>query len=248
MDGQLKHRLQLLSAWCGPAFLLTFLLFWAVLGLNLPNHWSPSLSPGALAAHYSSHLTEVRVGVLVSLIIVVLYMPWTALVTAQMAEIEGDRPIMAYLQLIGGALTVIVVSLSDMFWAIAAYRPGRSPQLIQLLTDSGWLCIDLQYACTTLQMVALGLVVIGDKREVRLMPKWAGYLTIACSMTFFPATLTGVVKSGPFAWNGVMSYYFPYFCWLLWWTVASVYVIKEVRRRAAVKQAMRSATLVVSPA
>ena len=34
-----------------------------------------------------------------------------------------------------------------------------------------------------------------------------------------------------FAWNGVMSYYFPYFCWLCWEIIASTYLIKDVRRR-----------------
>jgi hypothetical protein len=57
------------------------------------------------------------------------------------------------------------------------------------------------------------------------------YLTIFCAVSFFPASLTGVLKTGPFAWNGVMSYYFPYFCWLCWEIVASTYLIKDVRRR-----------------
>jgi hypothetical protein len=43
--------------------------------------------------------------------------------------------------------------------------------------------------------------------------------------------MTGVLKTGPFAWNGLLSYYVPYFCWLCWFTTASIYMIKEVRRR-----------------
>jgi len=230
MDDKTKLRYQLICAWCGPAFLLTFVLFWGVLGHNIPNP-SPALSAGDLADRYANNLSEIRLGFIVSLIMVVLYLPWTALITSQMSRIEGSFPVLSSLQLLGGGLTVIVVSFSATFWAIAAFRPDRSPELIQLLTDSGWLSIDLQYACTTLQMVALALVCLADKRKVPLLPNWACWLTIFCAVSFFPASLTGVLKTGPFAWNGVMSYYFPYFCWLCWEITTSTFLIRAVRRR-----------------
>ena len=232
MDQKTSLRFQLISAWCGPAFLVTFVLFWGVIGHNIPNP-SPALSAANLAARYSHNLGEIRLGFIVALIIVCFYMPWCSYISARMARIEGGYPVLANLQLIGGALTVMVVSFSCCFWAIAAFRPERNPELIQLLTDTGWLVIDLQYACTTLQMVALALAVLSDRKNkaTPLMPNWVCYLTIFCAVSFFPASLTGVLKTGPFAWNGVMSYYFPYFCWLCWEIIASTYLINDVRRR-----------------
>jgi len=43
--------------------------------------------------------------------------------------------------------------------------------------------------------------------------------------------MTGILKTGPFAWDGVLSFYFRNFCWLLWFALASVYMILEVARR-----------------
>lgn len=232
MDQKTSLRFQLISACCGPAFLVTFVLFWGVIGHNIPNP-SPALSAVQLAARYSQHLGQIRLGFIVALITVVFYMPWTSYISARMQQIEGPYPTLANLQLIGGALTVMVVSFSCCFWAIAAFRPQRDPALIQLLTDTGWLVIDLQYACTTLQMVAMALAILADRKNkaTPLMPNWACFLTIFCGVSFFPASLTGVLKTGPFAWNGVMSYYFPYACWLGWAAIASTYFIKDVRRR-----------------
>ena len=230
MDEKIALKYQLVSAWCGPAFLITFVLFWGVIAHNLPNP-SPALSATDLAARYMANLSEIRFGFIVSLIIVVLYMPWSAVLATQMARIEGKFPVMAYLQLLGGGLTVMVVSFSAFFWVAAAFRPERDPVLIQMLTDLGWLCIDLQYACTTLQMVAAALVGLADKSEKPLFPRWVCFLTIWCGLSFLPASLTGVLKTGPFAWDGFLSYYFPYFCWLCWFTIASIYMIKEVNRR-----------------
>lgn len=237
MTERYSLRLQLLSAWCGPAFLLSFIVFWVIIGNNFPNP-SPDLSGAELAARYIENLGEIRLGFIMSMIIVVFYMPWSAVLSTQMAKIEGGYPAMAYLQLLGGGLTVMVVSFSAFFWATAAFRPERDPELILLLTDLGWLCIDLQYACTTLQMFAAAFVGLGDKSKTPLFPRWVCYLTIWCGLSFLPASLTGVVTTGPFAWDGVLSYYFPYFCWLCWYTIASVYMIKEVNRRRAAIQSL----------
>lgn len=249
MDEKTSFKYQLLSAWCGPAFLVTFVFFWGVLGNNIPNP-APSLSAAELAARYADNLTEIRIGFIIALITVVLYMPWCSYISARIAQIEGGYPTLANLQLIGGALTVMVVSFSCCFWAIAAFRPERDPALIQLLTDTGWLVIDLQYACTTLQMVALALAVLADKKGSAnpIMPNWACYLTIFCACTFFPASLTGVLQTGPFAWNGVMSYYFPYFAWLCWEITASTFLIKDVmRRKRAAERAAAPSPLVSEP-
>jgi hypothetical protein len=233
MDEKLSLRYQLWSAWSGPAFLVTFIIFWGILGTNLPAPVSPALDPHDVAARYLSSLKEMQIGFGIALIAVVLYLPWTALLTVQMAKIEGGYPVLSWLQLLGGGLTVFVVSQSAVFWAVAAFRPERDPSEMQLLNDTGWLTIDLQYACTTLQMIAAALVGLADKNRVKLFPAWVCWLTIFCGLSFIPATLTGMVTTGPFAWDGIGSYYFPYFCWLLWYAIASVYMIQEVRRRMA---------------
>jgi hypothetical protein len=231
MDNQTSLRYQWISAWCGPAFLITFVVLWGLIGGNLPAPPSPSLDPHDLAERYLNSLSGIRIGFIVSLIAVVLYLPWTALLSTQMAQIEGRYPVFSFVQLMGGALTVMVVSFSAFFWVAAAFRPERDPSQMQMLNDLGWLCIDLQYECTTFQMYAAALVGLADKSKTPLFPRWVCFLTIFCGTTFLPASLTGVLKTGPFAWDGILSYYFPYFCWLCWYTIASFYMTQEVRRR-----------------
>src|ERR1700680_5218514 len=97
MDQRTSLRFQLISAWCGPAFLVTFVLFWGVIGRNIPNP-SPALSAADLAARYSQHLGEIRLGFIVALITVCLYMPWCSYISARMARIAGGYPVLANLQ------------------------------------------------------------------------------------------------------------------------------------------------------
>ena len=75
MDEKLSLRYQLLSAWSGPAFLLTFIVFWGILGTNLPAPVSPALNPHDVAVRYLGSWTLMRIGFGISLITVVLYLP-----------------------------------------------------------------------------------------------------------------------------------------------------------------------------
>jgi hypothetical protein len=148
-----------------------------------------------------------------------------------MGHIENHSRTMTYLQLIGGTLTVFVVSFGILCFAITTFRPERDPGLMQMLSDFGWLSFELQWALTTMQMVAMALVGLADKRETPLFPRWACLLSIWCGLSFAPASLTQYLKTGPFAWDGMLSFYIPWAAWVVWCGVISIYMIKDVRRR-----------------
>jgi hypothetical protein len=89
MDEKLSLRYQLLSAWSGPAFLVTFIVFWGILGTNLPAPVSPALNPHDVAMRYLGSWTEMRIGFGIALITVVLYLPWTALLRCRWPGLRG---------------------------------------------------------------------------------------------------------------------------------------------------------------
>ena len=220
---------QSICAWFGPAFLLTFVFFWGWVGHNLPPA-GPGLSAPQIAAYYMQNADSIRIGFVASVVLMTFYMPWSEVISARMSRIEGGMPVLSYLQLIGGALTVMVVSMSATFWIAAAFRPERNPEITQMLHDMGWLTIDQLYACTTFQMIAAAVVGLYDKSVRPLFPKWVCWYSIWAGLTFLPASLTGFMKSGAFAWNGVMSYYFPYFAWLSWFALFSYYLLRDIAR------------------
>jgi len=229
MDRQTSLKWQLFCALCGPIFVVTFLIFWGWIGHNLPPA-GPNLTAPQIAAWYVAHTSGIRIGFVGAVVVICFYMPWTAVLSARLAKIEGAFPVMAFLQLIGGALTVMVVSMSAACWIAAAFRPERDPQITQMLHDLGWLTIDQLYACTTWQMIAAAVVGLNDKAEHPMLPRWVCWYAIWAGLTFLPASLTAFLKTGAFAWNGVGSYYFPYFAWLSWFTLFSWRIVKSIRR------------------
>lgn len=232
MEQAVKARWEQIFAWCGPIFIVSFVFFWGWVGHNIPPP-GPAMNAAEIAAHYAENSVSIRIGFIMSVICVGFYLPWSVLLTVQLARREGSFPILSILQLVGGALTMFVVSLSGYFWIIAAFRPDRDPEITQMLHDAGWLSVDQLYICTTLQMCAAAIVRFCDKSGDPLFPRWAGWLAVWASFTFFPASLTAFLKTGPFAWDGILSFYLPYPAWLVWFAIFSWYMIKDANKAAA---------------
>ena len=233
MDKKTCLTWELLSAWSGVVFVVTFTFTFGYLGHTLPQPFSPAASAQDLAQLYVKHLWDLRLGWALSLVFISLYMPWSAQISMLMKEIEKHSRVLTWTQLISGALTVYVVSWGMLCWGVATYRPERSAEITQMLNDIGWLSLETQWMITTVQMCAVAIVGLCDKRPNPTFPKWCCWLSIFCGWTFAPASLTFYFKSGPFAWNGVLSYYIPYAAWLVWALVLSYYMIKDVYRRRA---------------
>lgn len=233
MNKRTSLYFELVSAWCGPVFLAAFIVCFMVLGMNLPTPPSPTLDAQAIAGRISGNLGSLRLGWILGMVFIALYMPWSAQISAHMARIEQHSRTMTYMQLIGGALTVFVVSFAILCWSIATFRPDRPPEIQQMLTDFGWLSLETQWALTTVQMWAMAFIGLADKNTPPLWPKWVCWLSIWCGASFAPASLTQYLKTGPFAWDGLLSFYIPYAAWLVWCLTISVYMVRDVKRRLA---------------
>lgn len=237
MDETTSRKLELIAAWCGPVFVLIFVFTFGFLGHNLPGPISPAASAAEMGAYYMQNLADLRLGWVVSLVFISLYLPWSAQISEHMRHIERHSRLLTYLQLICGALTVFVVSWGMLCWAVACFRPDRDPAITQTLHDIGWLSLELQWCITTVQMCAMAVVGLADKRRTPLFPGWVCYLSIFCGLSFAPASLSLYLKTGPFAWNGLLSFYVPYAAWLVWVFAISYYMIKDIRRRMAATDA-----------
>lgn len=233
MDERTSQTYELISAWCGPLFVLIYVITFGFLGHNLPGPISPDSSAEVIGAYYMQNVSDLRLGWVVSLVFISLYLPWSAQISEHMRHIEKHSRVLTYVQLITGALTVFVVSFGMLCWAVATFRPEREPAITQAFHDIGWLSLELQYMITTVQMVAMAVVGLADKRTTPLFPRWVCFLSIWCGLTFVPASLTLYFKTGPFAWNGLLGFYVPYAAWLVWCFSISFYMIKDIRGRMA---------------
>jgi len=224
-----EAKLVRLCAWSAVLFLILFGLGWGVLGRNIPPY-AASMSAGELTAIYRDHASTLRIGFALGAFGTTFLMSWAIGLFRIMVKMEKGGLLLSYMQLIGGVLTAMVPMIACFFWLTAAFRPEQEPAIIRMLFDLGWLTIDLGFGATLLQYVALGVVALRDTREQPLFPKWLAWLGIWIGLEFLVELIMPYFRSGPFSWNGLISYWIPFFAPFVWIAFVTWYMYKAAGR------------------
>ncbi|PWR25264.1 DUF4386 family protein [Zavarzinia aquatilis] len=219
-----------LCAWAGPAFMSVFIVFWGIMGFNLPP-FSGALPAEDIAAYFRENANTVRLGMVIAMSFAVLYMVWGLAIAKVVEKVEGESNILSTLTVWGAGLTVVPILVSCSGWLAGAYRPEALPDaVLQLLYDWSWLLIDLGYSVTTLQMIALGVAFLGDKRDVPLVPRWLAWYGIWVGVSFAAECLMPFFKSGPFERAGILNFWIEFSVWFVWCPTLTFHVLRAIRR------------------
>jgi hypothetical protein len=114
-------------------------------------------------------------------------------------------------------------------WATCAVLVDQvSPESIKVIHTMTWFIFDCTYMITTIQMVALGLFTVLNKRQT-MFPAWAGWVTAAIGIGFVPLTIMPFVTEGPFALPGLWNFWIIFSGWIFaFFGVYSFYILKHV--------------------
>lgn len=220
-------RTQLVCVWSIPLFILAYATSFVIVSGFVPPP-APSLTAAETAALFHDNATGIRVGQLLCMIFAALYMPWCAVVGVQMAQIEGRRPVLAVLQVAGAAMLTLLFMLCSLIWLTAAYRPLADPLNTQMLNDLGWLIFVVAYPEWWLQVFAMAVVFLRDKRPQPFLPRWSCYFTLMVAIAGAGGSLAPFFKVGPWAWNGLFGFWVPAAFYLSWMAVMFVLLRKAL--------------------
>jgi hypothetical protein len=223
-------KYQLIAASSGFAFEILFTVFWGGFGHNLPPA-SPSLSGPELASYFALNHNAILFGQSMAALVAVLWIPWTAQLTVVMWRIEGSSPVLTIIQLIGGVLTAWVLMFCPAIWATAAFRPTIDSNTIRALNDLGFILFNITYAVTSVQAIAAGLVGLADKSERPVFPHWICGWAIFAGVSFIPLTAMPFFRTGPLAWNGLLSFWTLFGTYFIWTASMGYCMVKDASRR-----------------
>ena len=204
----------------GVIFVVTFIFGWWTLGGFIPPH-SPASSASQIAEFYQTDNSMILAGLMVMSLGFVGLVPFYGLMSFQMARIEGPRPFLALCSAICAPVNIVIFSFPVFYWLAAAFRPEQSADVIRAFNDIAWIIMVWPVAPFLLQNVLFAIVVLSDKREIPLFPRWVGFFTLAETFLVAPAGLIAFFKVGPFAWNGVLSFWAVAAAYLSWMIVMS---------------------------
>jgi hypothetical protein len=225
----MNPKLRILGVWSAAAFFLLWLI-----GFVFFAQWIPPMPPSATATEvadlFQARSVPIRVGMVLMSFGAVFYLPWTMVLSQLIKEIEGRSYFLAGTQLAAGVVSTMTFFLPAFLWTTAAFRPERNPEITQALVDLGWLFFITPIAPFILQYTILAIVIFGDKRPQPAYPRWAAYLQLWVSLSFMPAIIAFFMKTGPFAWNGLLVWWVPFATFTAWFVTMIVLTRRAVLR------------------
>jgi len=190
---------------------------------------SPNASAEQIAQMYQDHANLIRTGLILTVVAAALLGPYFAVISVQMRRMEGSRPILANLQLALGAITIIEFIIPVVIMQVAAFRPDRDPAIVQTLNDIGWFLFLTVTPTFVLQLLLIGIAILGDTRENRVFPRWVGYFNVWMATLFTPGPILVYFHTGPLAWNGIFEWWLQFVAFLLWFPTNTFYLFRAVQ-------------------
>jgi hypothetical protein len=216
-------------AWSGVLLTVLFLGGFLIAGWLPPLH--PRDSVHKTAQIFSDNRTRIRLGMLVCLLSSALATTWAAAIALQLRRIPRVGRTFAYLALAAGLLSTIEFIVPYMIWEAAAYRPLESPEMTRRLNDLAWLMFDGVNGTVVLQAATIGVAVLLDSGDDPIFPRWFGFFNLWAAFLITPSAVCVLVKSGPLAWNGIISWWLVLTVFCVWILVDSAMVLSAIGRR-----------------
>ena len=84
------------------------------------------------------------------------------------------------------------------------------------------------YPEATLEVIVIAIAVLSSNARESFYPRWYGYFLIFIAMVSLSAGLMIFFKSGPFAYNGLITFWVTYACLVLFFIMGSVLLIRGI--------------------
>jgi hypothetical protein len=201
-----EFRAQLVLLWSGPVIAVVLLaLFVAFPGFFPP--MSPSWSADRVAQFYDEHRAWIRLSMVGFNLCGIMIVPFLVLILAQMKRMATQSHVFAYSYLAAVVSGATLFALSNIFFAVAAFRPSRDPELVMALNDLAWFVFIAPVGMLVAQFALLAMAVYFDRGPNPIFPRWVAHFSVFTAVAMAPSAFSTVFMTGPLAWDGFISFW-----------------------------------------
>ncbi|HKP06684.1 MAG TPA: hypothetical protein VJU58_05475 [Microbacterium sp.] len=234
------YRVHQAAALAGPVGVGITMVAWLVAGiLFVPSagfafgpvgaDWTPE----AVHAFFFDNVTAFRAGVTLSIFSLSGLGILVAAIGVQLIQAEGRRPVLSFVQIISGTLTWMLLIVPMVILLVAALRPERDLEVLVTLNDLAWILLIPPVAPFVVQNVSIALVIFRDDAAAPVLPRWVAWANLWVAFLFLPGVLSYFFLSGPFAWQGVFSFWLALSAYAVWAFIMGFALRTAIRRDAA---------------
>jgi hypothetical protein len=195
---------------------------------------SPNLSANEVADFYAKHHDSIRIGAVIASWTSAFMMPLSIVIAVQMARQETGRKVWSLMTICGGALMSIFLVLPPLFWGVAAFTPGRAPEITALMHELGCLTLTTTDQYYIFMWVAIVVICwIPTTVTNSPFPRWFGYFTAWTAVMFEAGAFAFLPRTGPFDWRGLLVFWSPLTLFAAWIAVTATLLLKALNRQQA---------------
>jgi hypothetical protein len=217
---------QWLCFWSVPFFYNLFGLVFVPLSWMMPPRSPANAMPDIVAFMQSPNLL---LACTILVLAVGLSAVGNAVYMSQMRRMSVS-PVFRFAFMAGAMTGAIVGCLFPMFcFGLGAFRPGYDPEILAMLYDFGYLSFIGCLGCFFLNWMCLALAILLDKNNT--LPKWLGYYTVWQAVTELFAATVWVAKVGPFAWDGLLAFWFNMVLYVPWQIIVYVCIYRAIKNQ-----------------
>ncbi|WP_433633944.1 hypothetical protein [Nocardia sp. CA-120079] len=229
---------QRIGLWLLPGFGAVLLIaFLAFPGFFPP--MSPELTADQVADFYRQHTAMIRFSMITYNLCGIMLIPFFMVIVVQMKRMATPSQVLAYSYLAAVVTGATLFAIADIFWLVAAFRAERDPQLVQLLNDLAWLTFTAPVGMLVAEGVCLALAIYLDRQPRPIFPRWVAHFSLVVALAMTPSACSVIFRSGPLAWNGVVSFWLRIVAFGLYLAVMFFAVRAAVARQADEQGAAR---------
>jgi hypothetical protein len=233
------YQCQRLFALSGAVGIVFCLLAWEVFWPQPPNF---AMSGQETAQFYADHQMGFLIGVTLTAIGMPFLIAWDIQLGAMLRKLEGGQGLVTIVATVGITTIPILLCFDCAVWGVAAYRPmDTTPDVTRALSDVSWISSMLIWPPLCMGMILVGIVILKTRHLPGGFPKWLGWFSIFVGCV--EPGQAGIIfdKTGPFAPDGLGSWYLAVFTWGPWIVFMSIAQARILAREKAATTSANSA-------
>jgi MFS family permease len=227
----ISERSQIAILWSSVIFGIIYALALGILLRMLPPP-AATLTADQIKDWYLDRQTGIKLGAMIASWTSAFMVPFWAVVAMQISRQEKGRPIWTVTALVSGGLVSIFLVLPPLFFGTAAFTPNRAPEVTAIMHQLGVLTLVTTDQYFVFAFIAVAVMCFMPPRAAHSpFPRWFGYFTIWFTFIAEAGAIAFNMRTGPFAWNGLLAFWIPFGVFGPWLAILVVLLLKSLRRQ-----------------
>ena len=200
---------------------------------------SPALEAEEIRQIFIERKSNILLGSVIQIICWSFYATWAIPIIMFIRKME-KAPILTYASLVNVGGGWVFFILIPMTWAVIAFRAESLPAFaIQIMNDWVWFDWLFTWPSFSIWMFMIAAAVLMDKNSPTIFPRWVGFFNLWSGLLIFPAALIAFFKEGPFAYDGLISFWLAVFVFFGWMVVMTVVAFQRIAVEEKLQQGIQ---------